>query len=176
MCSKCYKDYVQRKANTTGVMGRASPSMTTAGERSTSLQSPFVNVVSSSAPSGISVDQMRALIANEACSSSESRTHSTSMSVGSNEQPAVATEKSTDCKSDEAGVGGNAPAPKPSNRCGQCQKKVGLTGFGCRCGGTFCGEHRYSDRHACQFDYKQRGVEELRKMNPVVVAEKVSKI
>jgi hypothetical protein len=32
---------------------------------------------------------------------------------------------------------------KPANRCTQCSRKVGLTGFGCRCGGTFCSAHRY---------------------------------
>ena len=28
------------------------------------------------------------------------------------------------------------------NRCQECRKKVGLTGFPCRCGGLFCGLHR----------------------------------
>ncbi|XP_010489793.1 PREDICTED: zinc finger A20 and AN1 domain-containing stress-associated protein 5-like [Camelina sativa] len=35
------------------------------------------------------------------------------------------------------------------NRCSGCRKKVGLTGFRCRCGDLFCSEHRYSDRHDC---------------------------
>ena len=35
-----------------------------------------------------------------------------------------------------------------------CKKKVGLTGFTCRCGGLFCSIHRYSDKHQCDFDYK----------------------
>ncbi len=36
-----------------------------------------------------------------------------------------------------------AEAPRRTvNRCTQCSKKVGLTGFGCRCGGTFCSMHR----------------------------------
>ncbi|GJM96876.1 hypothetical protein PR202_ga13749 [Eleusine coracana subsp. coracana] len=38
------------------------------------------------------------------------------------------------------------PAKKTAaNRCLTCRKKVGLTGFQCRCGGTFCGSHRYAD-------------------------------
>merc|ERR1719232_1258151 len=32
------------------------------------------------------------------------------------------------------------------------KKKVGLTGFTCRCGGLFCSIHRYSDKHECKFD------------------------
>eukprot|EP00088_Acartia_fossae_P050200 TRINITY_DN5606_c0_g1_i1.p1 TRINITY_DN5606_c0_g1~~TRINITY_DN5606_c0_g1_i1.p1 ORF type:complete len:234 (+),score=87.22 TRINITY_DN5606_c0_g1_i1:353-1054(+) len=65
---------------------------------------------------------------------------------------------------------------KKKNRCLSCKKKVGLTGFTCRCGGLFCSIHRYSDKHECAFDYKALGAEEISKSNPVVVAEKVAKI
>ena len=51
-----------------------------------------------------------------------------------------------------------------------------FTGFTCRCGGLFCSIHRYSDKHECNFDYKELGAEEIRKSNPVVVAKKVQKI
>merc|ERR1712218_298293 len=43
---------------------------------------------------------------------------------------------------------------KKKNRCFSCKKKVGLTGFTCRCGGLFCSINRYSDKHDCSFDYK----------------------
>merc|ERR1712107_712275 len=65
---------------------------------------------------------------------------------------------------------------KKKNRCLSCKKKVGLTGFTCRCGGLFCSIHRYSDKHDCNFDYKAMGEKEIRKSNPVVVASKVQKI
>jgi len=65
---------------------------------------------------------------------------------------------------------------KKSNRCQMCRKKVGLTGFECRCGGLYCSLHRYSDKHDCTFDYRQLGAEEIRKNNPVVVGEKIHKI
>merc|ERR1712001_378885 len=65
---------------------------------------------------------------------------------------------------------------KKKNRCFSCKKKVGLTGFTCRCGGLFCSIHRYSDKRECNFDYKELGAEEIRKSNPVVVAKKVQKI
>jgi len=55
-------------------------------------------------------------------------------------------------------------------------KKVGLTGFACRCGGMFCGIHRYSDKHDCTFDYGALGKSEIAAANPVIVAEKVAKI
>uniref|UniRef100_A0A1B6EPF2 AN1-type domain-containing protein n=1 Tax=Cuerna arida TaxID=1464854 RepID=A0A1B6EPF2_9HEMI len=62
------------------------------------------------------------------------------------------------------------------NRCATCRKKVGLTGFECRCGGLYCAAHRYSERHDCTFDYRTLGAEEIRKNNPVVIAEKIRKI
>merc|ERR1712107_621230 len=46
----------------------------------------------------------------------------------------------------------------------------------CRCGGMFCGIHRYSDKHDCTFDYGALGKSEIAAANPVIVAEKVAKI
>jgi AN1-like Zinc finger len=61
-------------------------------------------------------------------------------------------------------------------RCMICRKRVGLTGFRCRCGDLFCGTHRYSDTHDCSFDYKAAGRAEIMKNNPVVRAAKIIKI
>jgi len=68
------------------------------------------------------------------------------------------------------------PAKKKKNKCLVCKKKLGLTGFTCRCGGLFCGIHRYSDKHECNFDYKAMGEKEIAEANPLVVAQKVAKI
>jgi len=68
------------------------------------------------------------------------------------------------------------PKKPKKNRCASCKKKVGLTGFACRCGGMFCGLHRYSDKHDCNFDYNALGKAEISAANPVIVAEKVAKI
>lgn len=62
------------------------------------------------------------------------------------------------------------------NRCLVCRKRVGLTGFKCRCGTTFCGLHRYPEKHACTFDFKKVGREEIARANPLVKAEKLEKI
>ncbi|KAL2511607.1 Zinc finger A20 and AN1 domain-containing stress-associated protein 5 [Abeliophyllum distichum] len=62
------------------------------------------------------------------------------------------------------------------NRCSGCRRKVGLTGFRCRCGELFCSEHRYSDRHDCSYDYKAAGREAIEKENPVVKAAKLIRI
>lgn len=62
------------------------------------------------------------------------------------------------------------------SRCFMCRKRVGLTGFKCRCGTTFCGVHRYPEKHACSFDFKKLGREEISRANPLVIAEKLEKI
>lgn len=80
---------------------------------------------------------------------------------------------STSSQQDENGP---KEGKKKKNRCQSCKKKVGLTGFTCRCGGLFCSIHRYSDKHTCDFDYKELGQEEIRKSNPVIVAKKVQQI
>ncbi|ESQ52258.1 hypothetical protein EUTSA_v10017322mg [Eutrema salsugineum] len=68
------------------------------------------------------------------------------------------------------------PQQQRPNRCTVCRKRVGLTGFMCRCGTTFCGTHRYPEVHGCTFDFKSAGREEIAKANPLVVAAKLQKI
>ncbi|KAM0996850.1 hypothetical protein ACFX2I_006752 [Malus domestica] len=63
-----------------------------------------------------------------------------------------------------------------ANKCMTCRRRVGLTGFQCRCGMTFCGTHRYPEQHACGFDFRGMGKEQIAKANPVVKADKLQKI
>jgi len=67
---------------------------------------------------------------------------------------------------------------KPSNpgRCFQCNKKIGISGFKCRCEHTFCASHRQYNKHNCTFDFKSHSREALSKANPAVVADKIEKI
>ncbi|XP_050210707.1 zinc finger A20 and AN1 domain-containing stress-associated protein 5 [Mercurialis annua] len=67
-------------------------------------------------------------------------------------------------------------ARREVNRCSGCRKRVGLTGFRCRCGELFCWEHRYSDRHDCSYDYKTVGREAIARENPVVKAAKIVRV
>ncbi|WOK92946.1 hypothetical protein Cni_G01638 [Canna indica] len=62
------------------------------------------------------------------------------------------------------------------SRCIKCRKRVGLTGFNCRCGNIFCAIHRYSDKHDCPFDYQKEARDAITKANPVVKADKIDKI
>ena len=68
------------------------------------------------------------------------------------------------------------PASVQPNRCLVCRKRVRLTGFRCKCGTTFCGVHRYPEKHGCTFDFKKEGRKAIAKANPVIKAEKLDKI
>ncbi|PIN08380.1 putative Zn-finger protein [Handroanthus impetiginosus] len=59
------------------------------------------------------------------------------------------------------------------NRCVTCKRKVGLLGFGCPCGGTFCGMHRYPEGHSCKHDFQTAGRVALEMENPVCMADKM---
>jgi len=67
------------------------------------------------------------------------------------------------------------PPKKQANtsRCFTCNKKIGLLGFKCKCEFFYCAEHRYSDKHACAFDYKAQGKELLTRANPVIAPKKI---
>lgn len=68
-------------------------------------------------------------------------------------------------------------------RCQVCRKRLGPTGgihsprwksfnsilgFGCRCGGVFCTEHRIYSDHTCTFDWAAAGRAELSRLHPKV--------
>ncbi|KAE8798037.1 Zinc finger A20 and AN1 domain-containing stress-associated protein 7 [Hordeum vulgare] len=72
-------------------------------------------------------------------------------------------------------AGGEEETPE-KKRCSACQKKVGLLGFVCRCGATYCGAHRHADAHTCFFDYRAAGQEQIARHNPIVVAPKMARI
>ncbi|CAK9135951.1 unnamed protein product [Ilex paraguariensis] len=65
--------------------------------------------------------------------------------------------------------------PMMANRCLSCNKKVGVFGFLCRCGKTFCGTHRYPEKHECSIDYKGLGKEAIAKANPLVKGDRVQR-
>lgn len=54
------------------------------------------------------------------------------------------------------------------NRCFQCSRKVGLTGYDCSCQHMFCMKCRHAELHNCTFNYAKVGKELLEKNNPVV--------
>ncbi|XP_015876028.1 zinc finger A20 and AN1 domain-containing stress-associated protein 8-like [Ziziphus jujuba] len=85
-------------------------------------------------------------------------------------EPKIISVQPSSGESDEA-----KPKEGPK-RCNTCNKRVGLTGFNCRCGNLFCAVHRYSDKHSCPYDYQTAARDAIAKANPVVRAEKLGKI
>jgi len=63
------------------------------------------------------------------------------------------------------------------DRCFTCNKKLRLAQqFSCKCEYVFCSEHRYADKHTCDFDYAADAKDKLRKNNPTVVADRIDRI
>jgi hypothetical protein len=62
------------------------------------------------------------------------------------------------------------------NRCICCNKKLGLLGFTCRCGGNFCAEHRHDSAHNCTYDYQGDAKNKLSKELSKVIAEKLERV
>ncbi|XP_060523601.1 AN1-type zinc finger protein 6 [Cylas formicarius] len=162
LCSLCYKEALKKKQQLpTNTPASLSSYRDTSTAQPTISHLPSSTVVdlpeqnadelSNLSPATISTE------ADDNVTSSEAQT-STSDSVGGN-----------DDKDDKE-------SKKKKNRCATCRKKVGLTGFECRCGRLFCAVHRYSDKHDCSFNYREMGAQEIRRNNPVVVGEKIQKI
>ncbi len=63
-----------------------------------------------------------------------------------------------------------------TSRCWTCNRKIGLTGFQCKCEYFFCAQHRYSDRHDCPFDFKTAGKAQLSAANPVIAPAKLTSL
>jgi len=95
--------------------------------------------------------------------------------VGSTSSQPVTVQVTTSSNDVKAPTLGEQLPQKP-NRCFSCNKRVGLTGFKCRCGGLFCSLHRYNDKHDCSFDYKAAARDAISKANPVIKADKIDKI
>jgi len=189
MCSKCHKDMMKRRQQNTSPTqvssGRISPAVAAAAASVAS-----VSEVSSSTDSGASSNLIvSSSVASSITRSSVVTSTTPSVDTATPTLPSASTssDKTHNNKEEEATGGAEVSTDskdkesdkdkKPKkNRCHTCKKKVGLTGFECRCGGLYCGLHRYSDKHSCTFNYKEMAQEQIRKNNPVVVGQKIMKI
>ncbi|KAF5447824.1 hypothetical protein F2P56_033345 [Juglans regia] len=154
MCSKCHKDMLLKQEQTK-LAASSFGSIVNGSSSSNGNELVIATVdveVNSVEPKAISVQPSFSFGAGE---SSEAKP--SSFSFGS--------EENTEAKPKEG--------PK---RCSSCNKRVGLTGFNCRCGDLFCAVHRYSDKHGCPFDYRTAARDAIAKANPVIKAEKLDKI
>ncbi|CAH2048085.1 unnamed protein product [Thlaspi arvense] len=97
-----------------------------------------------------------------------------------NPKPKISLEPAVGSSSTSSETAAFSEPPPPQttakNRCLSCKKKVGLMGFKCRCGSTFCGDHRYPENHECEFDFKGEGRDAIGKANPLMKAKKMERI
>ncbi|KAM8961114.1 AN1-type zinc finger protein 5 isoform 2-T2 [Pelodytes ibericus] len=183
MCSVCYKEHLQRQNS-----GRMSPMAS--GSNSPTAESSVIQRVESAlnnceaAAAGSQSEKSRNVpvaslpVTQQMTEMSISREENvTSPKTESSEPVVTQPSPSVSPPSTSQNEEKNTELPKPKkNRCFMCRKKIGLTGFDCRCGNLFCGLHRYSDKHNCPYDYKAEAAAKIRKENPVVVAEKIQRI
>uniref|UniRef100_A0A8D0HJM7 AN1-type zinc finger protein 5 n=1 Tax=Sphenodon punctatus TaxID=8508 RepID=A0A8D0HJM7_SPHPU len=177
MCSVCYKEFLQRQQSS----GRMSPAAVT-GPTSSSVASAAVpDPEGDSAPEDVKASTQTP-VTHQMIAMSISREETSSEAVGyakSGEALPASSSSGTLLEIPQNFAEGKKASEKAKpkkNRCFTCRKKIGLTGFDCRCGNLFCALHRYSDMHDCPYDYKTEAAEKIRKENPVVVAEKIQKL
>ncbi len=61
-----------------------------------------------------------------------------------------------------------------SSKCNleECNKKLQLTDFKCKCNNIYCSKHRLPETHSCNYDYKTSGRDLLNKQNQPFIANK----
>ncbi|NXL48497.1 ZFAN5 protein, partial [Podilymbus podiceps] len=179
MCSVCYKEFLQRQQSS----DRISPP----GRGVLSMKSLLNGCLDANCKIFMFALWLVGLFVANAASAQTPVTHQmTAMSISREENSSETEEfvKTEAASSASSSSGKDAAEDKTAsekpkqkkNRCFTCRKKIGLTGFDCRCGNLFCAIHRYSDMHACPYDYKAEAAEKIRKENPVVIAEKIQKL
>ncbi|XP_055847835.1 AN1-type zinc finger protein 6 isoform X2 [Episyrphus balteatus] len=159
LCSVCYKDSLRKKQQPPV----SSTPVSVPSPQPSPTFSPAITVTNTAQPTVQSLQQHNEI---KEKINEENTVKDSATTAG----PSTSTNDEQDDKE------GDKDAKKKKNRCAVCRKKVGLTGFECRCGGLYCAVHRYSDKHDCTFDYREHGAQEIRRNNPVVVGEKIQKI
>ncbi|XP_030322243.1 AN1-type zinc finger protein 5 isoform X1 [Calypte anna] len=187
MCSVCYKEFLQRQQSSDRISPPAS-----SGPNSSPLASDSITGQHADGDSTPEDPKASLFVANSPSAQTPVTHQMTAMSISREENSSETEElpKTEEASSASSSSGtlleisqntaeGKAASEKPKpkkNRCFTCRKKIGLTGFDCRCGNLFCALHRYSDMHGCPYDYKAEAAEKIRKENPIVIAEKIQKL
>uniref|UniRef100_A0A0N5BRD0 AN1-type domain-containing protein n=1 Tax=Strongyloides papillosus TaxID=174720 RepID=A0A0N5BRD0_STREA len=187
LCSKCYKDTLKRKHDNVNV--RLSPSSVPHSGASTSDACSSRNVdhvaeqireVVSACQSLKSSDITQKSLENVISQTSVVVPHVEKVDLTTVQIPSssISTTLSTGKPSSDIQPPSDGPvsSKKTVNRCGMCKKRVGLTGFTCRCGGLYCSTHRYDSAHDCSFDYRTTEREQIAKNNPTIGFNKIERI
>ncbi|KDP22380.1 hypothetical protein JCGZ_26211 [Jatropha curcas] len=151
LCSKCYKDYLKEK-----LLSEAESAKTTDRPIDTQLTTDRPTDTHTQLPL-------------------PTKTGETTMLIASADTTALTIDKqlSLPPKTGETTLTSTSAVSTVKNRCESCNKKVGLTGFACRCGKVLCGSHRYPKEHSCTFDFKKADRDRLIKQNPLIKCDKL---
>jgi len=179
LCSVCFKEKLKKEGESESSSPATTSSSTQtppAPETETSVpNTPQASSTSTSIPDLKETTLSESVAENSNIVTSEELASAGSCSASEASETGQSSPRKTPHPGDEDSE--PVPAKKPKkNRCVSCKKKLGLTGFTCRCGGQFCSLHRYSDKHDCPFDYKALGEQEISQNNPQIVAQKVAKL
>lgn len=183
MCSVCYKDHLTRQQSS----DRMSPLSPMGGvgsvtsEATSAIQRLEASLAKVDALPVSAADMARTLqgslpVTQQMTEMSISRENKPEPLEPVVSQPTASSSSPVASSSSGAEDGKGDGNKAKKHRCYMCRKRVGLTGFDCRCGNLFCGIHRYSDKHNCPYDYKAEAAAKIRKENPVVVADKIQRI
>lgn len=174
LCSKCFKDALEKKGDPARAAALASPPIRIPSP-SASAATPVQSTSDSTADASTSPTPSSSLPPPSTSASATSPSSLLSLDNGPASESSGSLPSASSVPGDLAGSDAKA---KKKSRCGAagCRAKLGLMGWDCRCGLKFCSEHRYSDQHNCAFDYQSQGKAELAKSNPKVVAAKIEKI
>ncbi|XP_060762727.1 AN1-type zinc finger protein 5a isoform X2 [Neoarius graeffei] len=179
MCSVCYKEHLSRQQSSdrspVSPLAGSPSSETSAMQRLEGSLNKAEETCAESASEGMSA--AASLPVTQQMTEMSISREEKSPSPPLNDAETVVSQPTSSCSPLSDVVAKSPDAGKPKkNRCFTCRKRVGLTGFDCRCGQLFCGIHRYSDKHNCTYDYKAEAAAKIRKENPVVVADKIQRI
>lgn len=174
LCSKCYRSYMERQSM------QIAASQTQA---SSSAQAQILESCDTTADLMPATDCSVAAASNLTDIGSRDDGGAASACLppdsdgdGSNAQRSVESGATATAESQHPEDEPSRPVQENKSRCWKCKKRVGLLGFPCRCGYSFCDQHRYADTHDCDFDYVTFDREQLSRANQKVVAEKIQKI
>ena len=57
---------------------------------------------------------------------------------------------------------------KPRIRCHQCNKKLSMMSFKCKCGNMYCIAHQIPHTHKCSYNHKQEKIIQIQNNNPKI--------
>ncbi|KAL2653531.1 hypothetical protein R1flu_021659 [Riccia fluitans] len=157
-CSECYKIHMLSMQAEPGTTSTPSPSAST----------PVTDRDAHSDRESEPVAGKSLRPKSEPASPPATETDGTVVEGGSSSTVAAGAPVSGEVEKNKSGQG----APM---RCLSCRKRVGLTGFKCKCGNIYCAAHRYFDKHNCTFDYKTAGREAIAQANPEIKADKIER-